>query len=69
MDTYSENDGLLRDPSNTKMVEIAIMKTVTSIWEVRKCLLLHPGFLSPDTSIVPTIFTEFRIRGETGYSR
>ncbi len=63
MDTYSDKDGLLKDPSRTWMVE-SDHENGNIYLGGQKVLILHPGFLSPDTSIVPTILTDFRIRGK-----
>jgi len=61
VDTYTEKDGLLKDPSNTRMVA-SDHENGDIYLGGQKVLILHPGFLAHDTSIVPTILTDFRIR-------
>ncbi|RLD70903.1 MAG: hypothetical protein DRI98_06710 [Bacteroidetes bacterium] len=62
LETYSKQDGLLVDPSRTWMVE-RDHENGTIYLGGHKMMIIHPYFLSPDASIVSTVFTEFRIGG------
>jgi len=63
LETYSNQVGLLVDPSWTWMVE-RDHENGDIYLGGSKMIVIPPGFLSPDSSMVNTIFTEFRIGGE-----
>ncbi|RLD72402.1 MAG: hypothetical protein DRJ29_05600 [Bacteroidetes bacterium] len=63
VETYSEQDGLLKDPSRTWLVDRDHENGAIYLGG-SKMVIVPPGFLAIDTSIVQTILTEFRILGE-----
>jgi len=60
---YSHKDGLPKDPSLLSMVDRDHENGAIYLGSSKVVIIPH-SFLSPDTSMVPTIFTEFRIGGE-----
>ena len=64
VETYSEQDGLLRGSGRTWMADHDHENGAIYVGG-KKTTIIPSGFLTPDTSIVQTILTEFRILGET----
>ena len=64
VETYSQQDGLLKGSGRTWMADHDHENGAIYLGG-SKMVIVPPGFLAPDTSIVQTILTEFRILGET----